>query len=155
MDALQDNPGDLHILLVDSEGPVPELSSSQTMDAKGHMAYLEKRDNWRFLSVDPRCVHLMAQCMEAWLVADADALVAFYGQYFKRTRLPSRWNLEEEAKSDILDKLTSATKDHRIPKGTYAKITHASQLLRLIDPQKVSERCPRFQFLVNWLEETM
>ena len=65
-------------------------------------------------------VHLMVQTMEAWIVADPDALAAYYGQGFRASALPSRPNLEEEDKDDILSALQraiqntgKATKKHR------------------------------------------
>lgn len=33
-------------------------------------------------------LHLMVQCMEAWLVADPDCLKAYYGRGFNERRLP-------------------------------------------------------------------
>lgn len=94
--------------------------------------------------MDAQRIHLMVQCMEAWIVADPEALASFYGQYFKANALPVRQNLEEEPKQDLYDKLDKATSDRRLNKGGYGKIRHASELLKRVEPAKVAVRCPRF-----------
>ena len=88
--------------------------------------------------------------MEAWIVADPEALAEFYGKKFHASKLPVRQNLEEEPKESINDNLAKATKD--TSKGAYAKIRHASKLLGLIDTNKVAVRCPRFATFTTWLE---
>ena len=95
----------------------------------------------------------MVQCMEAWIVADPDKLEEFYKQQFKKNTLPKRNNLEEEAKTDIYEKLKSATKDTQ--KGEYGKIKHASKLLEVIRPDTVAVRCPRFKIFQQWLIESI
>jgi len=95
----------------------------------------------------------MVQCMEAWIVADPDALAKFYGQEFKRAKLPLRVNLEEEPKADLYTRLEDATE--RTQKGKYGKIRHASELLGLIDPAKVTARCLRFSNFRRWLTEAI
>ena len=52
----------------------------------------------------------MAQCMEAWLVADPEALAEFYDQGFNANALPKRINLEEEPKAQIYVALENATR---------------------------------------------
>ena len=81
---------DIVVLLVDSEGPVGGLSCS---------AYLAKRDRWALDGVCEDAIHLMVQTMEAWIVADPDALSAYFGQGFQANALPRRPNLEEVEKS--------------------------------------------------------
>jgi hypothetical protein len=94
-------------------------------------------------------VHLMVQCMEAWIVADPEALESFYGQGFARGALPARRNLEEQPKGDVSRKLSAATK--HTAKGEYKKIGHASKLLQRLDTRKLAVRCPRFTTLTRWL----
>ena len=67
------------LLLVDSEWPV-------TQSPKQH---LKDRDGWDLAAAPDDHVHLMAQVMETWLVADPKALAAFYGQEFNEGSLPS------------------------------------------------------------------
>ncbi|HEY6292163.1 MAG TPA: DUF4276 family protein [Terriglobia bacterium] len=61
------------ILLVDSEGPVGAQTS---------WAYLKAKDNWRRPTGTDDQAHLMVQCMQAWFLADREALGEFYGQGF-------------------------------------------------------------------------
>ena len=117
-------PGVQHFLVVDSEGPPPA-------------------DTWAGLGqgaqpADALCF-LMVQTMEAWLVADADALSAFYGQGFRAASLPQRPNLEEEPKVDLYAKLAAATAGAK--RGPYAK-AHGWELIGKVDPAKVRARCP-------------
>lgn len=146
--ATRSAPDQLSILLVDAEGPIDGNAT-----AVDRIAHLVKRDNWDFAGITPECVYLMVQCMEAWIIADPDALAGFYGQHFGRNALPARRNLEEEPKPDIYDKLARATRHTQ--KGEYGKIRHASRLLQRIDPGKVADRCPHFAIFSQRLEESI
>lgn len=152
--ALKTNPTAINVLLVDSEGPIAPLISDPVKDGATTIQHLIQRDKWDLSMVQPNRVHLMVQCMEAWIVADPAALATFYGQHFRLNQLPVNLNLENESKTDLADKLERATSDQgqrKIPKGRYGKIKHGSQLLKLVDPEKVSARCPRFALLTTWL----
>ena len=134
------NGGDgLTLLLVDSEGPVNT----------GPRAHLAAQDGWDMCGVDDGDVHLMAQVMETWLVADREALAAYYGQDFRANALPARRNLEEENKTAIAAALDEATR--RTKKGGYRKIQHAADLLARIDPAKARERCRHCERLFDTL----
>jgi hypothetical protein len=141
----------LVILLVDSEDPIEPETEDDDANAKARVRHLRQRDGWDLSGVDPKQVHLMVQCMEAWIVSDPEAVSAYYGNGFHAKSLPQRQNLEEESKPNVLDKLKKATRDTK--KGEYAKIKHASKLLEQIDPRKVARRCPRFATFTNWLDE--
>jgi hypothetical protein len=144
----------LVILLVDSEGPVSR-SSSDGEDARLRVEYLLRREKkWDLQGVRPTHVHLMVQCMEAWIVADQEVLASFYGQGFNAKSLPSRQILEDEPKDELQAKLRDATRRSR-HKGEYAKIKHASKLLQQVDPARVVKRCPRFGFLTQFLMKSI
>lgn len=158
IDALNKYPQRINALLVDSETPIAPVPASKADDAKARVAHLQLKegtagrgqgDGWELSSVPPERIHLMVQCMEAWIVADPDALAAFYKKDFKRNSLPKRDNLEDESKDDLYEKLKKATKDTQ--KGEYGKIKHASKLLLKIDPEKVAKHCPRFNIFRDWL----
>ncbi|MEW6218794.1 MAG: DUF4276 family protein [Thermodesulfobacteriota bacterium] len=117
------------------------------------LRHLAARDGWDLAGTPVERVHLMVQCMEAWIVADPVALEGFSMQGFRKRVLPARPNLEEEPKADLYDKLDRATKDTR--KGSYGKIRHASRLLARIDPSRVIARCPRFATFTRWLDQTI
>ena len=130
LDALGKEPEKFNVLLVDSEAGVASLPR----------AHLQQRDNWSLHGAQEDQVHLMAQCMEAWLVADREALAGYYKQGFNANALPDRINLEEEPKTHIYAALEAATRQTQ--KGSYGKIKHASQLLRQVSPEKAQTRCP-------------
>jgi len=162
INALNKYPQRINALLVDSETPVAPVPSVRAEDAAVRVAHLRRKegnagrgqgDGWALGNVPPERVHLMVQCMEAWIAADPDALEAFYKQNFKKGSLPKRTDLEQEPKADLYEKLKTATKETQ--KGEYGKIKHASKLLLMIDPEKVAKHCPRFNILRKWLDETI
>ncbi len=153
INALHTNPNSINVLLVDSETHVTAYGGDATQDSGVRVAHLMQHDNWNLEETSSERVHLMAQCMETWLVADPAKLKTFYGKEFAGAALPSRPNLEEESKPDIYAKLAKATRNTQ--KGAYGKIKHASQLLQKIDPVKVANCCPRFALLTNWLDTTI
>lgn len=124
------------------------------VDAEGHAgaspcAHLAERDGWHLNDVPEDVVHLMVQVMESWIVADAAALSAYYGQGFKANRLPRAQDLETVAKASISAALEQASRATR--KGAYHKIRHASDLLQRIDPHKVRQRCASCERLFRTL----
>jgi ATP-dependent Lon protease len=67
--ALRLHPDSWIVLLVDSEETVSTLPRDD----------LKKRDGWDLAVAAEDQVHLMAQTMEAWLLADPDTLAEYYG----------------------------------------------------------------------------
>lgn len=139
----QNGDADIVVLLVDSEDPV-------SLPPTDH---LKARDGWNLNGVNDDYVHLMVQSMEAWIVADPDALAAYYGQGFQKNALPRHQNLEKVNKDDIGDSLDRATQ--KTQKGKYHKIQHARHLLQCINPTIVRKRCPHckrlFETLPGWI----
>lgn len=143
--------GEKAMLLVDSEAPV--IGNAQLGDSSKRgdrdkwqpWLHLSQRqgDGWEMPegSDDLQC-HLMVQCMEHWLLADRDALKAFFGQDFKENCLPKVVNsIEQISKSDVYQALGKATGNCKT-KGAYNKGKHSFKLLCLIDPQKVLDASP-------------
>ena len=117
------------VLLVDSEGPVAT--------GTGPWRHLKDRDGWdKPAGATNDHVHLMVQCMEAWFFADKDCLAAFFGPGFNRSALPRNPDIEQIAKTDVLDGLKSATRQCR-SKGEYGKGRHSFEILAEVDPAKV------------------
>ena len=84
---------DFVVLLVDSESPVEATSAWE---------HLRNRDGWaRPRGCDDDSAHLMVQCMEAWLVADREALASYFGQGFNKRMIPHRPNVEGRARSRL------------------------------------------------------
>jgi Domain of unknown function (DUF4276) len=132
-------------LLVDSEAAVANATPA------GRIDHLSKRkgDEWEMGWADPERVHLMTQCMEAWIVADPEKVEEFYGKDFSPT-LPKRQKLDEEPKLSLYKALEAASK--KTQKGTYGKIHHASALLSKVRPDRVSARCESFRLFTSWLD---
>lgn len=127
------------VLLVDSEAPV---------DA-GPADHLAMRDGWNLDGIDNETIHLMVQSMETWIVADRDALRAYYGQGFQENAIPRHRDLEDVSKRDIAAGLGRATTGTQ--KGPYHKIRHARHLLQRIDPTTVRQRCRHCERLFETL----
>ncbi len=153
INALRTNGDAINVLLVDSESPIAAETGDSARDAHERVAHLGARDGWDLSAAPAEHIHLMVQCMEAWIVADPDALAAYYGQGFARHVLPARQNLEDEPKQSVSDKLDRATR--KTQKGEYKKIRHAKQILERIDATKVARRYPRFATFTRWLSEAI
>lgn len=83
----------------------------------------------------------MVQCMEAWFIADRQALAAFFGQCFRQNQLPDSANsMESIAKRQLYTSLANATKGCQ--KGPYGKGAHSFKLLALINPESIKNRFP-------------
>ena len=93
----------------------------------------------------------MVQIMEAWFLADQEALRQFYGSKFNHKKLPGNTEVEEIDKDRILDGLKKATQE--TSRRSYHKIHHASDLLALINPDKVRQAAPHCERLLAALEE--
>ncbi|MBI2919311.1 MAG: DUF4276 family protein [Chloroflexi bacterium] len=131
--ALRSHPGAFNILLVDSEGPV-----SSTV-----RQHLRERDAWDVNAPEHNC-HLMVQTMEAWLVADIEALKQYYGQGFAERAIPARPNVEQIEKADLEAALIKATQHTQ--KGGYKKLQHGAELLEQLDTivvRRKAQHCDR------------
>ena len=124
------------ILLVDSEGPVTAPSRRQ---------HLVSRDGWDLSGVAEEQLHLMVQMMEAWLIADKQALAMYYGKGFGANALPARENVEQIPKPELESALKAATRQTQ--KGEYHKTRHGPELLGRIDPLRVREAAPHCERL--------
>lgn len=133
------------VLLVDSEATVEA--------GHGPWTHLRSRDDWdRPEEAADENVHLMVQCMEAWLLADRETLTTFYGNEFNRSALPAKNEIEDIAKKDILNGLKAATR-HCSKKGEYGKGRHSFEILARIDPAKLTGASPHARRLVKTLIE--
>jgi hypothetical protein len=137
--ALKTHPGAFNMLLVDSEGEVIQ-------DARDH---LRARDGWPLNTAANEQCHLMVEMMEAWIIADTDALRKFYGQGFDVGAMPGNPNVEQIRKADIERGLNNATR--LTQKGMYRKIQHGPKILAMLDVGRVR----RAAFHCNNLFETI
>jgi len=130
--ALDTHPDALNILLIDSERPDDGKLFETICKPRG--IDVQSRDH----------VFWMVQCMEAWFMADAEALRRYYGRNFGESALKGNPRVEEIPKKDVFERLRAATKETK--KGSYHKTRHAPSLLRLIDPalvKQASAHCQR------------
>lgn len=136
---------DFIVLLVDAEAPV--------VTKNGPWNHLHDRDAWEQpAAAGDENVHLMVQCMEAWFLADKDALAEFFGNGFNREALPARLEVEDVAKTDVMNGLKAATR-HSEKKGEYGKGRHSFAILALMDPAKVMRASPHARRLIETLIE--
>ena len=71
------------------KGRLPPRRATNAADAAARAHHLAARDRWVLDGVEPSCVHLMVQSMEAWIAADPNAVAAYYGQGFHANKPPS------------------------------------------------------------------
>lgn len=134
----------LELVLVDSEEPVAE-----GYDVWQH---LRSRDGWeRPEGVDDDSAHLMVQCMEAWFLADREALSDWFGAGFNAAKLPAGTDLELVSKSSVLDGLEKSTQKTK-KKEPYDKGKHSFAILAVIAPAKVADRSPHARRLLETLK---
>jgi hypothetical protein len=87
--------------------------------------------------------------MEAWFLADRQALGSFYEQGFLARSLPGHADIEEVPKYELVRRLEHASRNTQ--KGRYHKTRHGFALLALIDPQKVRAASRRASMLFDVL----
>lgn len=133
---------DVVLLLVDSE---EVLTQGKTVWA--HLAEREA-DRWqRPNTARDDAAHLMTVCMETWFLADPAALRAKYGSKFNEGALTAWPDLEKVPKKTVdatLDKATSKR---------YKKGEQSFELLGMLDPAKVEEKCASAGRLLHLLRE--
>lgn len=137
--ALESHPQAFNILLVDSECEV-------TTSTKLH---LKERDNWTLPCSEDHC-YLMAQTMEAWLIADPETLSDYYGTRFNINAIPTPTDVEQITKETLYSSLITASRNTQ--KGEYAKIRHGATLIGLINTQIVRNKAKHCDQLFDMLE---
>jgi len=146
---------DLHLLLVDSEGPV---SASDETVPDGCQSFLTSED------LATGDVFFMTQIMESWFLTEPSLLQALYGKDFKRSALPgipkarnptlAGEALEAVTKHAVLTGLKLATRD--TPKGEYessqGKTTVAPAMLEKLNTRGIAELSYHLRRLLQRLE---
>lgn len=143
--ALKQNRDELPLLLVDSEMLVAPNNIC--------WEHLRQRDNWsKPQGANDTHAHLMAQCMETWLIADRDTLANYFGNGFNQNSLPRNPDLEAVAKEEIYRSLKNATQ--QTIKGSYSKGNHSFEILARINPDLTRKRCSYANQFIAFLLET-
>ena len=139
-------PGDVIVLLVDSESPI-----NCEEDQVWRHVYSREGDKWpQPNGAEPAHLHFMVECMEAWFMADKTCLEAYFGQGFETDKLPSQSDIEQIAKADLYEGLKKATKNCKT-KACYGKGAHSFDILGKIDPAKVIAASPFAKRLIDKL----
>ena len=141
--AMPQNNTDFKVLLMDADILTPPDYIQSVKDRSEFKACPEK-------DIADEQLHFMVQCMESWFIADKAKLVDYYGQGFRMNRLPRRSNVEEIPKEDVDNSIKGAVVDTN--KRIYQKVRHATEILQIIEPQKVCERAPHCKRLFETLE---
>ncbi len=142
--ACEDGGADYKMLLVDSEGPVNSTPKQ----------HLRNRDGWQVNESEDQ-YHLMVQAMEAWLIADREAVKQYYGQGFQESAIPAAQDVEQIDKDLPKSSLDKAAK--KTNKEGYQEIRDGARLLAKINPEEVRKKarhCERlFLTLTSKIEE--
>lgn len=135
-------PDELPLLLVDSEDLVSEGAAE--------WAHLTARDGWvRPPNVGDDDAFLMICCMETWFLADREALKRYFHDCWRDNALPQWPDLEAVSKEMVFEKLSLATAG--CGKQSYAKGKRSFEILKVIDPATVEEKCPGAKRLLDRL----
>lgn len=132
-----------NLLLVDAE---EEVRGTET--PRAHLARVE---GWDLRGVRDEQVHLMAQVMESWFLAEPNVLSTYYGQGFASGALPKRADVEAIPKVDVESALKRAVAGTK--KRTYHKVAHGPDILERLNPDRVRSRAPHCDRLFETILE--
>ena len=141
--ALQTHPGAFNVLLIDAENQVEQSP----------LSHLQNRDGWEVKGIAESQCHLMVPTMEAWVIADLQALQNFYGNGFNANPIPKNSNVEALDKLQIEKSLKAAT--IKTQKGEYHKIRHAPDILESLNVSLVRAKAQHCNRIFDILENEM
>jgi hypothetical protein len=139
---VRDNPNAIHVLLIDSEGPLAASHKEHVVREFGEELIGDLSDE-RF--------HLMVQMMEAWLIADPVAIQRGYPRDASIEALSKIEDVESISKDRLMQMIARATG------GKYEESTkreHGARLLghaRADEVSRKSKSCARFLDCLNRL----
>jgi hypothetical protein len=93
----------------------------------------------------------MVQAMEAWFLADRQALRTFYGAGFLEGSLPGAANNVESVPKDNLEPALKHASKATKTKGEYHKVKHGFALLGLVNPNLVEKGSPHAEQFNDFL----
>jgi len=139
--AISQHPTAFNVLLVDAEAAVTTAP----------WKHLRQRDGWDSCGTPDKHCHLMVQTMEAWFIADPDAVKDYFGKGVYPSRLPNTANVEAIPKDRLANALDSAAK--RTKKKGYEKIRDGAGLLEKIRPDVVRTKAKHCDRLFKTVEK--
>ena len=135
-------PGELPLLLVDSEDPV---APGRTV-----WQHLKARDNWdRPNGAPDDRAFLIVQVMETWFLADHALLRRYFGPSLRGQHLREWPMLEALTKDTVMNALVHATAGCS---KSYSKGKVSYELLERLNPENVQARCPHAKALLDRLK---
>lgn len=146
--------GENAFLLVDSEDLVKNEYHQELPETWKPFEHLHERDNWdKPEDADEESCHLMMPCMEAWLIADGNALRKFFGGKFNAKPLPAQGTSPEAmTKKNIYDALNRSTLQC---KKHYDKGDNSFEILEAVNPIIVTSRCSWAKRFVDTLKKKL
>jgi hypothetical protein len=144
--ALRSNSKAFNILLVDSDRPVKDSDSPRE-----HL--LRHKKTWKLRGIKDEQCHLMVQIMEAWIIADIQALEDYYGPGLKASSIWKTIDVEQIDKRELEKSLKAATQ--KTKKEEYNKTKDAPILLQQIDASKVRKVARHCDHLFTTLEQKL
>ena len=140
------------ILLVDSEDPVAPDNQPDVNPSGAWMHLAQRGDDRRKRpsGANDDQAQLMVTTMETWLIADGQALKAYFPDM---KALPWDSELESRGKRDVSRRFAEATQ--RSSKGRYDKGKHSFDLLGRVDPAELRRLLPHFRRFVEALDSRL
>ena len=99
-------------------------------------------------------IHFMVQAMEAWFIADRQALTRYFGRDFNTNALPSPQSAESTSPNELVAAIRNGLR-RGSRRRDYDKVSDGLKLLQSIDEDTVSQRCPHFKRLMTFLDQAL
>ena len=140
--ANHENPDDLNVCLIDSDRSEDGTLWQELLQHKA------QHPRWRRLrKPDREQAHWMIQAMEAWFLADREALRRHFGSRLRERQIPNS-NAEEVSNPKRVLRRASASR----PERRYHETRDAPELLRRLNIEKVRQAAPACERLLRTLE---
>ena len=137
-------PSNLNVLLVDSEQAVQDTAAA-IRSLRGESYW----DDCAACTNDQ--INFMVQAMEAWFIADPQALIKHFGQNFRSNVLPSPQNAEVTPVRELTAAISNGLRPYSSRRSGYDKVRDGLELLQLIDETTVGKYCRHFSRLMDFL----
>jgi len=147
LESMAEYPDDDCLLLMDGH----KVAGTDRYRNENLIALLqEKTNDGRIKEASPSHLHFMVIEMEAWFLADREAMVTFYGDTLRESSLPKSNSVESLSRDKIWQAIRESTVNS--VKGEYHKTRHGGELLGLLDPERVAARAWHCRVLKDALQ---